>query len=118
MYIPELDYHCDLCAETLVESDITFDWSTFMFADSDKELRKRLEKHEYFPAELFDEHFSLPVNGAIVSDGDCCVFVRFATPLSVDMDVTEVLFKAKLTEGERKYIERLICEDLGINEDE
>ena len=48
MYIPELDYHCDLCAETLIEADVFPDWSNLVFADSGKELQKRLEKRENF----------------------------------------------------------------------
>ena len=39
MYIPELDYHCDLCAETLIEADVFPDWSNLVFADCRKDLK-------------------------------------------------------------------------------
>lgn len=81
MYIPELDYHCDLCAETLIEADVFPDWSNLVFADSGKELQKRLEKRENFPAELFS-NLELWVDGAVVSDRNCSVYVPFVAPIS------------------------------------
>ena len=100
MYIPELDYHCDLCAETLIEADVFPDWSNLVFADSGKELQKRLEKR------------------AVVSDRNCSVYVPFVAPISAVMETYSIPLTPELTEGEREYIERLICKELGLEEDE
>ena len=117
MYIPELDYHCDLCAETLIEADVFPDWSNLVFADSGKELQKRLEKRENFPAELFS-NLELWVDGAVVSDRICSVYVPFVAPISAVMETYSIPLTPELNEGEREYIERLICKELGIEEDE
>lgn len=118
MYIPELDYHCDLCAETLIEADVFPDWSNLVFADSGKELRKRLEKREEFPAELFSEHFTFHVADSIVSERHCIVYVPFVAPISAVMEMYDIPLAPELTEGEREYIERLIRKELGLEEDE
>ena len=118
MYIPELDYHCDLCAETLIEADVFPDWANLVFADSGKELRKRLEKREEFPAELFSEHFTFHVADSIVSERSCIVYIPFAAPISAVMEMYDIPLTPELTEGEREYIERLIRKDLGIDEGE
>ena len=117
MYIPELDYHCDLCAETLIEADVFPVWSNLVFADSGKELQKRLEKRENFPAELFS-NLELWVDGAVVSDRNCSVYVPFVAPISAVMETYSIPLTPELTEGEREYIERLICKELGLEEDE
>ena len=117
MYIPELDYHCDLCAETLIEADVFPDWSNLVFADSGKELQKRLEKRENFPAELFS-NLELWVDGAVVSDRTCSVYVPFVAPISAVMETYSIPLTPELTEGEREYIERLICKELGLDEGE
>ena len=117
MYIPELDYHCDLCAETLIEADVFPDWSNLVFADSGKELQKRLEKRENFPAELFS-NLELCVDGAVVSDRNSSVYVPFVAPISAVMETYSIPLTPELTEGEREYIERLICKELGLEEDE
>ena len=117
MYIPELDYHCDLCAETLIEADVFPDWSNLVFADSGKELQKRLEKRENFPAELFS-NLELWVDGAVVSDRNCSVHVPFVAPISAVMETYSIPLTPELTEGEREYIERLICKELGLDEGE
>lgn len=117
MYIPELDYHCDLCAETLIEADVFPDWSNLVFADSGKELQKRLEKRENFPAELFS-NLELWVDGAVVSDRNCSAYVPFVAPISAVMETYSIPLTPELTEGEREYIERLICKELGLDEGE
>lgn len=118
MYITELDYHCDLCAETLIEADVFPDWANLVFADSGKELRKRLEKREEFPAELFSEHFTFHVADSIVSERHCIVYIPFAAPISAVMETYDIPLTPELTEGEREYIERLIRKELGLEEDE
>lgn len=117
MYIPELDYSCDLCAETLIEADVFPDWSNLVFADSGKELQKRLEKRENFPAELFSEHITFHVADSIVSDWNCIVYIPFAAPISAVMETYDISLTPELTEGEREYIERLICKELGLEEE-
>ena len=88
-----------------------------VFADSGKELQKRLEKRENFPAELFS-NLELWVDGAVVSDRNCSVYVPFVAPISAVMETYSIPLTPELTEGEREYIERLICKELGLDEGE
>lgn len=107
MYIPKLDYHCDLMNKEFKSVD-PMDIETSELVFTDDGIAARAANYEEFPADMVGKDITII---AQVCDNECSYYaaVSFELPLFVLHDsVSSALYKVELTDIEERRIDYLL----------
>ena len=114
MYIPELDYHCDLMNKELKSIDL-MDIETSELVFEDERAAAIAAKHEEFPANMVGKDITII---AQVCDNECDYYaaVSFELPMFVLQESPSAcLYKVELAVDEVGLVEGIL-EDLARKE--
>lgn len=108
MYIPELDYHCDLMNKEFKSVDL-MDIETSELVFEDERTAAEAAKHEMFPADMVCKDIS--IMAYVDGNGyNCYAAVSFELPMFVLQDGTPsaCLYKVELTNVEERRVNFLL----------
>lgn len=114
MYIPELDYHCDLMNKEFKSIDL-MDIETSELVFTDDGIAARAAKHEEFPADMVDKDITI-IAQVCDNERDYYAAVSFELPMFVLQESPSAcLYKVELAVDEVGLVEGIL-EDLARKE--